>query len=72
MANSKTKGAYQKFADDLIKVMGKKANPDVVKSLTELGARTNPKLIGAGLLGLAAFGLWLSNIIDAGKAHKEA
>lgn len=52
--------------------MGKKANPDVVKSLTELGARTNPKLIGAGLLGLAAFGLWLANVIDAGKAHKEA
>lgn len=71
MANSKTKCAYQKFVDDLIKVMGKKANPDVVKSLTEFWARTNPKLVGAGLLGLATVGLWLANVIDAGKAHKE-
>ena len=71
MAAAKTKEEFSKFAADLVTAMGKKAKPEVGKALAEMKVPSKVKFVGAGLLGLATIGLWLSNVINAGKAHKE-
>lgn len=72
MAAAKTKGEFSKFAADLVSALGKKSTPEVGKALTEMKVPSKVKFAGAGLLGLATVGLWLANVIDASKAHKEA